>query len=133
MTYRRARHLAWRKVVDETVVVDLRRGRVFSLNDAGAWVLSGFARGRAVEEIAATLAKSGDEERIKETEAFVAELAGHGLLEGCSEVSDSGERIVEESCPAFDAAPRILWHEKLQTVTHQASPPLEIGNPACIQ
>lgn len=158
-TYRRATHLAWRRVVEETVVLDLRARVLFGLSSDAAAVLAELARPQDAAELARRLAG------VAEVSAIVAELAAAGLVEVCPEgtapsadgfgmaagpaglaahdavpVADGepastlpgADRAAPGASEPAAAAAAIRWREQLAEVTHQFSPPMAIGNPQCL-
>ncbi len=122
---RRVDHLAQRRVGEETIVVDLRRSRVYGLNPAGGELLDALRVGRETAELAAWAAEGGGGELA----GFLAEMLAAGLIR-------AGESAGEvEPAPALagppSGAPRLLWREEVARVTHQTSPPQAITNPQC--
>lgn len=100
---RRSDRVSWRRLGDETVVLDLRRRRVFGLNAAGSDVwhaLHGNADPETLRELA-----GGERETL---EAFLAELAENGLVTGNAPDPSSRPR------PHPGPAPRICWQEPLR-------------------
>ena len=138
MLYRRVRHLAWRTLFDETVVLDLRQRLVFGLNAAAARVLAALETPCAV----ATLARSAGDAGGAALAAFVEELRASGLVETVGDdVAAAARRAASVTAvppaavppEADDQRPRVLWQEPLGTLAFQASPPMEIGDIQCIQ
>jgi len=125
MYYRRAPNLAWRKVVDDTIVVDLEKRHVVGLNDAGAWVLEALEQPRSPVELAAALAID-----TIATGNFLTSLTEAGIVEPVA--AGPGQ----SSLPVLDAvgfaAPRILWRETLEAVVH-VSPSMDVGTFGCGQ
>ena len=130
VTFRRAEHLAWRRVVDETVVLDLESRRVFGLAAEAAALLAALAAPRNLTELVRQLAADEDEATAgARLSRSLAELCAEGLVvaEGAAALACAGSR-------AGDAAePAVLWQEQLEEVTQQVSPPMQIGNPQCLQ
>ncbi len=100
----RTEDLAWRRIVDETIVVHLTRHRIYSLNEAG---------GRLWEDLAAPL--EGDRlARLLEdpaVNAFLADLVDEGMVESDGPLPASPAPPPSEDDPA---APRIEWREEVR-------------------
>jgi len=92
MRYRRAKTVAWRRVGDETVIVNLGRRRMLAVNEAGAEVWEGLAVGAAVAPGNA---------------AFLADLEAEGVVEPVA----GDEPGAAVPGPAAGAA--VLWRESL--------------------
>jgi hypothetical protein len=123
--YARAPRLAWRRVLDELVVLDLERHMVYGLGDAAAGLFERLAQPCSLAELsgAADVAPSAVESR-----ALLHDLAAAGLVVCEPPASSFASAAADEV-----ASTAIRWREKLEQVTHQLSPPQTIGNPQCIQ
>ena len=78
------RHVAVRRVGDETVVLNLQTGNYHGLDEAGGAFLEALQRtghiGAAVDEL--TVAYAADRQRISaDMETFCGQLADRGLIE----------------------------------------------------
>jgi len=134
VAYRRVRHLALRRVADETVVMDLRRRVIFGVNDAAAWLLSNLDHPRTTDRLARRLQIVGADPRtaLAQLEGFLAELVAHGLLEASPD--PTGDEPEPPPPLVSSAAPAVLWREQLELVTHAPSPSNRIGiDPQCSQ
>jgi len=125
MYYRRAPNLAWRKVVDDTIVVDLEKRHVVGLNDAGAWVLEALEQPRSSAELAEALATDA-----VTTGDFLTSLTEAGVIEAVA--AGPGESSLPVIDTARFAAPRVLWRETLEAVVH-VSPSMDVGELGCDQ
>jgi hypothetical protein len=117
---RRAPHLAQRRLGDEVVVLDPRRGTIFGLNPAAGELLDWLKPGRRLE------GAPGAEAFPPATVEFLAELVELGLAEDTVET--------EEAAPPpslFAGPPALLWREAAARVVNQVSPPQAITNPQC--
>jgi hypothetical protein len=107
MGYCRAQHVAWRKVGDETVLVDLQRNRIFGLNQSGGTLWA------ALDECggAVSSAPGAPGEAVR---AFLLELAAAGLVD---EVVGPRAATPVTQPPTLpeDAPPMIAWQEELET------------------
>ena len=125
MRLRRVDHLAWRTILDETLVLDLRRRMAFGLNEAGSRLLSWLERVRAVDRTFDRL----PEELRDGVGAFLRRLEEERLVD----VTPGDGSQEEGDPPVLEEIPRILWSEPLPRLAQQLSPPMEIGNVQCIQ
>ena len=73
--WRHARRVAWRKVADEAIILDVESAVYYSLSGAGLRIWELLGQGRTASEIAAALTKEFDasEEVLRED---CAELVG---------------------------------------------------------
>lgn len=108
MGYRRAPHVAWRKVGEETVLLDLHRNRIFGLNAPGGAVWS--ALDESGDALAAMHGAAGETAR-----AFLAELAAAGLVEEAASPHPAATAAPQPALPAHDR-PAIVWQEGLELV-----------------
>ena len=109
MSIRRSAHVAWRRLGDETIVIDLNGKRVYCLNAGGGALWSELDRpqelpatddGTVSDDVAAAL-------------AFVEELRSCGLVEDAGEGS---ERLTTRGTPTLPP-PAVVWSEPLLTFT----------------
>jgi hypothetical protein len=134
MQYRRVSHLAWRRVLDEMVVLDLRNRRMLALDGAGGRLFERLAAPASLEDLGRQLwgdASDGG----GELRPFVDELLALGVLEVDGDVpaAPAGERVAAAAGgtgAAGAALPRVLWSETLHAV-NQCSPPFCPGDPPC--
>jgi hypothetical protein len=108
MKYSRAAHTAWRRLDDETVVINLSSKRMVGLNESGGAVWEALA---AAPELAVIAGASGAEAEMH-LRRFVAELAAEGLVE-----ATAGETPTADVAPAPMTGPfvppAITWREDL--------------------
>jgi hypothetical protein len=122
-------HVAWRQLGKEFVILDLKARRVFGINEAGARVWVALDASHASEDTSHECALGATPAEVPApVQAFIADLAQHGLLEP-----------IEESRPHTGApapslagleAPRITWSEPIATAVQQSFP-FQFGNPQC--
>jgi hypothetical protein len=121
MGYRRATHVAWRQVGDETVLLDLHRNRIFGLNAPGGTLWAALhERGDAIQRLEGAPGESA--------RAFLAELAAAGLVEE----STTPLTVVTDCQPPSlpeGARPAIAWQEGLELIA--ASCALHSAQPLC--
>jgi len=91
MRYQRVKNVAWRRIGDETVIVNLGRRRMLAVNEAGGAVWEALARGGAVAP--------------GEAAPFLADLEAEGVV----------ERLGDEEGAAVTVpgTPTVLWREEL--------------------
>jgi hypothetical protein len=91
MRYQRVKNVAWRRIGDETVVVNLGRRRMLALNEAGGAVWEALAGGGGVEP--------------GEAAPFLADLEAEGVV----------ERVADEDGAAVTVpgTPTVIWREEL--------------------
>ena len=102
--YMRAPHVAWRRIGEETVVLDLKEHRLVALNPVGGRLWHHLDAPRGVEQLGGPAGIG----------AFLEELAEMGLLErtecGPSPANDDSADGGAEP----DGVPAILWQEPIQ-------------------
>ena len=91
MRYQRAKNVAWRRIGDETLVVNLARRRMLALNEAGGVVWAALAGGGAVA--------------AGEAAPFLQDLEAEGVVEPVAD-GDGGAVTVP-------GAPTVVWREEL--------------------
>ncbi len=91
MSYQRVRNVAWRRVGDEMLVVNLGRRRMLALNEAGGAVWEALAGGGAVA--------------AGEADPFLADLEAEGVVE---RVADGNGAAV-----TVPGTPAVVWREEL--------------------
>ena len=93
MRYQRIKNVAWRRVGEETVIVNLGRRRMLAVNEAGGSVWEALARGASVLP--------------GEAASFLEDLEAEGVV----------ERLAEEDGTAVPVspggAPAVVWREEL--------------------
>jgi hypothetical protein len=94
MTYQRVKNVAWRRIGEETVIVNLGRRRMLAVNEAGGAVWEALVGGAPVLP--------------GEAAPFLADLEGEGIVERVA--ADEGAAAV--ALPAVQA-PTVLWREEL--------------------
>jgi hypothetical protein len=82
-TYKIADHVAWRKVGDEIVVLDLKTNAYYSLNETGIVVWEGLAKKQALPALVEAVVDQCDvspELAAKDAEGFVKRLCEMKLI-----------------------------------------------------
>lgn len=127
--YRRAPQLAYRRLGDETVVLDPRGRSIFGLNDAGGAVLDALAEPRSVATLLGSDAKPQVSVLAADLAVFLERLVELGLLERGEEIA--GPASAAPSGATISEGPAVLWREPMVEVVQQTSPPQAITNPQC--
>lgn len=81
--FKYAAHTAWRRVENESIVLDLNSSVYYSLNDTASMIWEKLGKGESVEDIAAALADEFDvteAEASKDVAKVVAMLRDEKLL-----------------------------------------------------
>ena len=94
MRYQRVKHVAWRRVGEETVIVNLGRRRMLAVNEAGGAVWDAVVAGVSALPGEAT--------------SFLADLEAEGIVE---RVAAEEAEVPVAVFP--DGAPTVLWREEL--------------------
>jgi len=117
MGAQRARHLAWRTIGDETVVLDVRRGLVFGLDQPGGEIWHRLDGNSSPAELT---------EKPDGLDHFLHELGRRGLLEALPPEPPT------DSSPPVGSLPRVLWQDRLHDVCQQFSAASRPGQgPGC--
>ncbi|MFI5361386.1 MAG: PqqD family protein [Elusimicrobiota bacterium] len=83
LKYKRAPHAAWRRVENESILLDLKTGVYYSLNETASFIWERLVSGASVPEAAAQLCAEFDvspEEASRDADALVAKLCREKLL-----------------------------------------------------
>lgn len=76
-------HIAWRRVEDQVVALDLNTSIYWSLDGVGAWIWERLAEGRTAESILEALGDEYDvqpETAREDLQRFLGELEQEGLV-----------------------------------------------------
>ena len=103
--FRRANHVAWRRIGSETVVLDLKGKRAFGLNEPGGMVWQAIAD--LPDGVSGVVATSEPE-----AQAFLAELAGLGLVEAMPEETPAS---VATPAVALVDSPKVAWSDEIRS------------------
>jgi len=125
--YRRTSHLAWRRIGDELVVVNLAAKEMIGLDATAGVLFERLVRARTPAALAELF--EGDAGRCADAiVSFCRDLVAIGLLEP---VEGDDPRDDDEPTELPWSSPKVLWREPLTAVVNQASPPPALGNPQC--
>jgi hypothetical protein len=112
MRYARSAQTAWRRIVDETVVIDLHAKRMIALNASGGVVWEALSASSDLSEITAGL--GADAETL--IRRFVEELASEGLVEpvvGAASAAETAAAAPIAVRVVPFVPPAITWREEL--------------------
>lgn len=111
MQYQRAKNVAWRRIGDETVIVNLDRRRMLALNESGAAVWDSLVE---VVERPATDSRTGNATEPAENEElaeFLTDLEQEGVLERTDEMPVGPIALLNHG--AARMPPAVVWREEL--------------------
>ena len=115
MGLRRAAHVAWRRVGDETVLIHLRNKMIFVLNPSGGFFWHGLDGARGTEEFLESLTfhdplPEGASGRI---DAFLQDLREADLVDAEGPPDEAPASLPEFPLPAF-VLPELVWQQELR-------------------
>jgi hypothetical protein len=116
MPFRRADHVAWRKIGDETVLIHLKEQRMFVLNPSGGFLWHALDGARHAKDFLLLFSDLGPPPGPEATQVdgFLVELEGHGLLQqGPSGEAAAAQESAEGSEMPW-APPQVVWQEPIQ-------------------
>ncbi len=118
MALRRASHVAWRRVGDETVLIHLKTKRIYVLNPSGGFFWHRLDGARGTNEILdSTAIAELPSSAVNELDLFWEKLADAELIEKGekSEPSDSTVARNDSDYPlASFVPPELVWQEQLR-------------------
>lgn len=112
MRYRRKQRLSWRRVGEQTVVVDSEGKRLYGLNASGGEIWHALDGEQPVGALADLFEGTTDDERRAAIEGFLEALEREGLVDRTLEAV--GEAGAIEARVAW-MAPEVAWREEIQT------------------
>jgi Coenzyme PQQ synthesis protein D (PqqD) len=115
MGLRRAAHVAWRRVGDETVLIHLRNKRIYVLNSSGGFFWHGLDGARGTEQF---LERLGLEEPLPDdapvrVESFLQDLQKSDLVDANGPADEANASLPEFPLHAF-VPPELVWQEELR-------------------
>lgn len=117
MRLRRASHVAWRRIGDETVLIHLPRKRIYVLNPSGGFFWHGLDGARDGVELASALEFPVDDEVRTSLEQFLVRLQEADLVETEDDGSTTASADAgSETAYPFDhfVPPELVWQEELR-------------------
>ena len=115
MGLRRAKHVAWRRIGDETVLIHLKAKRIYVLNPSGGFFWHRLDGARGTDEILDSMAVTEvPANAVNELDRFWEKLTDAELVEK-AEPSDSAADGDDRAypLPSF-ATPELVWQEQLR-------------------
>jgi hypothetical protein len=116
MGLRRAAHVAWRRVGEETVLIHLRDKKIYVLNPSGGFFWHGLDGSRETEQFLFSLSSK---DRLPEgasdwIEAFFGELRKADLVEVDSGSMARNAGALPEFPLAAFVPPELIWQQELR-------------------
>ena len=115
MGLRRAAHVAWRRVGDETVLIHLRNKKIFVLNPSGGFFWHGLDGARGTEEFlkGLTLEDPLPDGASGRLEAFLQDLREADLVDAEGPPDEAPASLSEFPLPTF-VPPELVWQQELR-------------------
>lgn len=123
------RHLAYRRLDTETVVLNPRGRLIIGLNVAGGEFLERLSEPRSLAQLASIDLPAMPPGYAATVGAFLEELVALGLIERVDFAEDPPAAAAP--LPSDCEPPAVLWREAMVEVVLQTSPPQAITNPQC--
>jgi len=108
MRYQRARNTAWRRVHDQTIVLDVVGRHLYGLNETAARLWEALDAPRDAATLAGMLSASEDD-----VIGFLGELQREGLIEAVEASADRSDVTAVTSHAPLFVPPRIEWKEEM--------------------
>jgi hypothetical protein len=113
MGLRRAAHVAWRRVGDETVLIHLRNKRIYVLNPSGGYFWHGLDGARGTAELLEGLEAPLPEDASTRIDAFLEELRESDLVDAEAAPTEGSTALPAFPLPAF-VPPELVWQQELR-------------------
>lgn len=117
MRLRRAGHVAWRRVGDETVLIHLQKKKIYVLNPSGGFFWHQLDGSRDASALLADLALEASErsDAAHRMESFLEHLREADLVEtdGAAEEISAGAPAPDYPFESF-VPPELVWQEELR-------------------
>ncbi len=119
MGLRRAAHVAWRRVGDETVLIHLKTKKIYVLNPSGGFFWHSLDGARESREFldGLSLEEPLPGDAAKQLDGFFDQLKNTDLIEAAhasSEASSKGSQDGNEYPLASFVPPEMVWEEQLR-------------------
>lgn len=116
MGLRRAAHVAWRRVGDETVLIHLKTKKIFVLNPSGGFFWHSLDGARGGRDILGglSLEQPLPDDASAQLDGFLEKLEGADLVEAATATGDSPSKHGGAYPLASFAAPEMVWQEQLR-------------------
>lgn len=131
MGLRRAAHVAWRRVGDETVLIHLRNKRIYVLNPSGGFFWHALDGARGAEDFLGSLSfveplPDGASGRVN---SFFQDLREADLVDPEGQPDESTSSLPEFPLPTF-VPPELVWEQELRNFG-QSCAFVSGSSPAC--
>jgi hypothetical protein len=115
MGLRRAAHVAWRRVGDETVLIHLRNKKIYVLNPSGGFFWHGLDGSRGTEEFLAGLAlgKPVPDDVSARIDSFLRDLKESDLVDAEGAPDEQRAALPEFPLQEF-VPPALVWQQELR-------------------
>jgi len=115
MGLRRAAHVAWRRVGDETVLIHLRNKKIFVLNPSGGFFWHGLDGARGIDEFLESLPIDGPlpDGASRRIETFLQDLREADLVDAEGPPDERPVSLSEFPLPTF-VPPELVWQQELR-------------------
>ena len=115
MGLRRAAHVAWRRVGDETVLIHLRNKKIFVLNPSGGFFWHGLDGARGTEEFLKSLSLDHPipEGASGKIDLFLENLREADLVDAGPAPDETPASLQDFPLPTF-VPPELVWQEELR-------------------
>jgi hypothetical protein len=113
LTYTRSAHTAWRRIGEETIVINLATRRMVCLNGPAGAVWDRLEAGADVAALAAALAPGAPAAALSVASEFVAALQHEGLVESQPAPAAGEQTGATGKLPPGFVPPRLTWNEEL--------------------
>lgn len=122
MGLRRAAHVAWRRVGEETVLIHLRNKKIYVLNPSGGFFWHALDGARETEGFLAglSLGDSLPEGATERIDAFFRHLQDADLVESGGEREERTESLPDFPLPAF-VPPELVWQQEVRNFGQSCS------------
>jgi hypothetical protein len=134
MAVRRANHVAWRRVGEETVLVHLKDKKIYVLNSSGGFFWHRLDGERGASELVATLdiEEPIPDDASSHLESFLADLEAADLVatdDGANESRSRTDVAPNYPLPGF-VPPELVWQEEIRNFGASCAF-LPAGGPPC--
>ena len=114
MIFRRATHMAWRMIDDETVVLDIRSNRALWLNRSASRIWQALEHEGSATDLMNRLTSESHIDDYAAVEKFLHELRSAGLATCDDDATLSVTPFPSHASPADGEEPAIVWIEQLE-------------------
>lgn len=110
----RAPHVAWRRIADDTVLLDLKRKHIYALNETAGYFWHALNGHRQVDELLQLIGPSAPEKLEGQLIDFLDELMNLKLVASGPDNVGS-ETTLKLEKPSTILPPSVVWQEEMKT------------------